>query len=218
MTRAVIFDLDGLLLDSEILSYRAYREMLRGCGCEFSVEEYVQTYCGRIEEKNIAHLIETYGLPLSFPAGLEKYLRIEKGLLDQGVELKRGARELLSFLSGHGYRLALASSSTRDRAMDMLAAHGIADRFDAFVFAEDIGRGKPAPDVFLRACEELGEEPGACLVLEDSEAGIQAADAAGIPVICIPDMKRPGRPFLERTAAVLESLDQVIGYLTDEMT
>ena len=125
-------------------------------------------------------------------------------------------QELLAYLQETGRRIAMASSSTRDRALNLLDQHGVTGYFQRFVFAGEVERGKPAPDVFLKACEKLGEPPEDCLVLEDSEAGIQAAHAARIPVICVPDLKTPERRFLDLTAAVCPSLDQVIPYLSDK--
>ena len=81
------------------------------------------------------------------------------------------------------------------------------------VVGPEVKRGKPFADVFLQAAEKLNEKPENCLVLEDSEAGIQAAYAAEIPVICIPDMKRPGKEYAEMTTDILGSLTEVIGYL-----
>lgn len=213
MLHAVIFDLDGLLMDTEIVSYQIYRELLSGFGQEFTQADYAQAYSGKSERKNVAHLIETYSLPWSLEEGLEKVLSAETRLLVQGVSIKSGAKELLDYLSRHGFQIALATSSTEERARNMLRQHHIIGHFHQFVFAHEVEHGKPAPDIFLLACEKLKEAPENCLVLEDSEAGIQAAVAAGIPVICVPDMKRPPQAILDRTAAVLGSLDQVIPYL-----
>lgn len=217
MIGAVIFDFDGLLVDTEIISYQIYVEILTGFGHTLSMEDYAQTYSGKTEIKNVTHLIETYRLPLTLEEGLKQVSLIENRLLGQGVLLKPGAKELLLFLKENHYKTALATSSTADRAFPILNAHNTANYFDEFVFAGDIQKGKPDPEGFLKACEKLGEKPESCLVLEDSEAGIQAANAAGIPVICIPDMKRPDQGLLDQAAAVLDSLDQVIQYLSEEV-
>ena len=213
MVKAVIFDFDGLLVDTEVIAYQIYKEILNEFGYEFSIEEYAQTYSGKTEIKNVTQLIKQYRLPWTLEEGIQKVLRIEKRLLARGAALKGGAMDLLPFLKENGYKIALATSSKADRALSILNEHGITNYFGEFVFAEDIQKGKPDPEVFLKACEKLGERPEDCLVLEDSEAGIQAANAADIPVICIPDMKKPDQQLLDRTAAVLDSLDQVIQYL-----
>ncbi|MBD5083799.1 MAG: HAD family phosphatase [Clostridiales bacterium] len=216
MIKAVIFDLDGLLVDTELIAYQIYKDILEKYGYQFTKEEYSQNYSGKSMTVNVPHVIETYQLPWTVEKGLEEVLRAEERLLTYGVELKPGARELLAFLKENQYKIAMASSSIRDRALNILRENGIVDYFGQFVFGKEVEKGKPYPDIFLKACEKLGERPENCLVLEDSEAGIQAANAAGIPVICVPDMKRPSQQLLDRATAVLDSLDQVIPYLSGE--
>lgn len=216
MVKAAIFDLDGLLVDTEVVSYRILREILAQFGHPFALEEYTRAFCGKPERDNAAHLVEAYRLPWTAAEALERIFQREEELHAQGVELKPGARALLDYLKKTGRKIALASSSTRDRAMALLDQHQIGEYFQAFVFAEDIARGKPAPDVFWKACEKLGEAPEDCLVLEDSEAGVRAAHAAGIPVLCVPDLKRPPQPVLDLAAAVLPSLAAAVGYLSDQ--
>ena len=215
MVNAVIFDLDGLLVDTETVSYRILQEILAGFGRDFTLEEYTGEFCGKPETANAAHLVEAYRLPWTAAEALERIFRREEELHAQGVALKPGAKELLAYLRETGRGIAMASSSTRDRALNLLNQHRIEDYFQQFVFAGEVERGKPAPDVFLRACEKLGEAPENCLVLEDSEAGIRAACAARIPVICVPDLKTPEKRILERAAAVLRSLDEVLPYLSN---
>ncbi len=213
MGKAIIFDLDGLLVDTEIISYKIYKELLEEFGYEFTVEEYAQNYSGKTEVKNVSSLINTYHLPWSVQTGLDKVFDVENRLLAEGVDLKHGARELLEYLKGNHYKTAIASSSTKDRALGILKQHDITDYFDDFVFAGEVEKGKPNPDIFLKVCEKLGKNTNECLVLEDSEAGIQAAYSAQIPVICIPDMKKPDKKYLDKSLAVLNSLEEVVDYL-----
>ena len=91
--------------------------------------------------------------------------------------------------------------------------HNIVEYFDEFVFGNEVKKGKPNPDIFLKACDKISVNPEECLVLEDSESGIQSAYSANIPVICIPDMKVPNQYYLNMTKAVLSSLEEVIYYL-----
>ena len=139
--------------------------------------------------------------------------KIENRFIAQGVDLKYGAKELLSYLKDNNFKIAIASSSTRDRALTILKQHNIVEYFDDFVFGNEVEKGKPNPDIFLKACDKLSEKPEKCLVLEDSEAGIQSAYSANIPVICIPDMKVPNDSYLNMTKEVLSSLEEVISYL-----
>lgn len=215
MTKAVIFDLDGLLVDTELISYKIYKEILAENGCEFSLEEYAQKFSGKTIALNVKYLIDTYHIPWTLEFGFSRVVEIENGFIVQGVELKTGARELLSFLERNHYKIAMASSSIEERALNILQQHGLVDSFDKLVFGYEVKNGKPAPDIFLRACEKLSEKPEDCLVLEDSEAGILAAFSANIPVICIPDMKVPNQRYLDMTKAILSSLDEVITYLAN---
>ena len=214
--RAVIFDLDGLLIDSEIISYRLYQELLRPYGHNLTLEDYASGYSGKTAPENMRKAVETYGLPFRVEEGLEKIFAMEREYLERGVALKPGADKLLTYLRQKQYKILLATSSTKDRALTILMKNGIEQFFDHMVFGYEVERGKPWPDIFLKAAEKAHAAPADCLVLEDSEAGIQAAHAAGIDVLCVPDMKMPAESYQQMTAAMLKSLDDVKGWLTAE--
>jgi len=213
MTKAVIFDLDGLLIDSEVISLKMYQQMVQAHGKTLSMATYAQEYSGKSAVTNMQHLIERFDLPFDVDSGLKQSLALEKTFMQDGVELKPGARELLQFLHAAHYSVALASSSIQERALSILTAHDVAQYFDQFTFGPDVDHGKPYPDIFLMACAKLKQQPADCLVLEDSEAGIQAATAANIPVICVPDMKRPNQPYADQATAIVPTLMDVITYL-----
>lgn len=213
MKKAVIFDLDGLLIDSEIISYQIYCDVLGKYGHSLTVEEYARTLSGKTAVVNMKNVIASYQLPFTLEEALTLEEGIEKDYLKKGVALKPGARELLQYLEEHQIKILLASSSLKDRAMGILIENKIDHYFDDMVFGPEVKRGKPFPDIFLKACEKAGEKADNCLVLEDSEAGLQAAHSAGIDVICIPDMKPPGEEFKKMAVCMLPSLENVIGYL-----
>ena len=213
---SVIFDFDGLLADTEIVSYKIYKELLQPYGYAYTKEEYARNFSGKTEIKNVENLIETYHLPWTLENGLKNVLEVETRLLSQGVDLKHGVKELLHFLKENNYKIGLATSSTRDRALNILRQHGIIDYFNSFVFGNEVEKGKPNPDIFLKVCEKLNENPKNCLVLEDSEAGIEASYSANIPVICISDMKNPAEKYLDKTVAVYDTLEKVINFLQKE--
>ena len=210
---AVIFDLDGLLADTEIISLKVYQELLEDFGIPFTEETYSREYSGHREEENIQRFLDTYDLPRNFDQTLEKVYELEARILAKGVNLKKGAKNLLAFLEREGISIALATSSVESRARMILDSNGILSLFDHLVFAKDVKRSKPYPDIFLKACRDLNVLPENCLVLEDSEAGIEAAYRAGIPVICIPDLKIPAQSFLNKTEQVFQDLDAVRDYL-----
>ena len=210
---AVIFDLDGLLADTEIISLKVYQELLEDFGIPFTEETYSREYSGHREEENVQRFLNTYDLPWNFDQTLEKVYELEARILAKGVNLKKGAKNLLAFLQREGIPIALATSSVESRARMILDSNGILSLFDHLVFAKDVKRSKPYPDIFLKACSDLNVLPENCLVLEDSEAGIEAASRAGIPVICIPDLKIPAQSFLNKTEQVFQDLDAVRDYL-----
>ena len=210
---AVLFDLDGLLADTEIISLKVYQELLEDFGIPFTEETYSREYSGHREEENVQRFLDTYDLPWNFDQTLDKVYELEARILAKGVNLKKGSKNLLAFLQREGILIALATSSVESRARMILDSNGILSLFDHLVFAKDVKRSKPYPDIFLKACSDLNVLPENCLVLEDSEAGIEAAYRAGIPVICIPDLKMPAQSFLNKTEQVFQDLDAVRDYL-----
>lgn len=216
MKKAVIFDLDGLLIDSEAVSHQLYDELLHKYGKGgMTVAEYARDYSGKTGLSNMTNVIARYGLPITVEQGLTWEVAREKELL-LDVPLKPGAADLLAWLKTEGVAVVLATSSTRERAVGILTRLGVAQYFDDMVFGTEIERGKPWPDIFLKAAEKAHAAPADCLVLEDSEAGIQAAHTAGIDVICVPDMKTPAESYQQMTAAMLKSLAEVKGWLLAE--
>lgn len=210
MVKGFIFDFDGLLVDTEIVSYRIYKTILEKYGYEYTMQDYSQDYSGKTEVINVSNLINTYHLPLDFDTCFKLVIDTEEQLLKQGVNLKPGAAKLLSFFKEKGFKMIVASSSTRERAISILKQHGIEKMFDDFVFAEDINHSKPDPEIFIKAKNKLGLNNDECFVVEDSENGIEAGYRADIPVICVPDMKTPKEEYLNKARYVVKTLDEII--------
>ena len=213
MIKAVIFDLDGVVIDSEPVAYGILQELAGLYGRKISLKDYTTNYLGRTVAMAMRTMVESFSLPISSDELFAKYTEKEKIKTEEGIPLKQGARELLVYLKENGYKTIVASSSTRERAVKILKDNNIIQYFDDLVFGYEVPRGKPYPDIFLKALEKLGVEKNEVVIIEDSEAGISAGFAAEIPVICIPDMKVPDKEHLRKTAFVMDSLNDVKAYL-----
>lgn len=213
MIKAVLFDLDGLLIDSEVVYYQMADEFCRQYGKSLTLEQYVSEHSGRTLDDNIRKYIDLCGAPLTVREGMQWTWDREAQITANGIPLKPGAETLMDYLKEHGIKMILATSSLPDRAERLLRQNNADHYFQDTVCGTEVKRGKPDPEVFLLAAEKAGELPSQCLVLEDSENGIRAAYAGGFPVICVPDLKLPDKEVLDMTTAVVKSLDEVIPLL-----
>jgi HAD superfamily hydrolase (TIGR01509 family) len=207
--RAVLFDMDGLLVDSEPLWFEAERSVMARMGGPWSEADQQQLMGGSLAH-SVAYM-RARALRPAEPALIGAWLLDTMAALvaERGVPLMAGAAELLAGLAAAGIPQALVTSAQR-RIMDaVLASTGLT--FGVTVCAEDVGAAKPDPEPYLRAAALLGEPPGGCVVLEDSPRGIASARAAGCPVIAVPSMPRPaGMAGPDRPGhAVVTSLREV---------
>jgi HAD superfamily hydrolase (TIGR01509 family) len=140
-----------------------------------------------------------------------------KVINDNGVPVKPGIYELLDYLVEKKYKLALATSTSREKATNLLERAGIKDKFNVMIFGDEVVNSKPDPEIFLKASEKLGVNPEKCIVLEDSPAGIEAAYRAGMKGINIPDLKMPDEQIKKHAYKILDSLLDVRDYLRDSV-
>jgi HAD superfamily hydrolase (TIGR01509 family) len=187
---AVIFDMDGLLFDSERLYAEAILTAAREVGCAMSHDIFLQLV-GRSREVNHRFLLEHYGADYPLADLIATWGRHFQALTAAGLPLKPGAAELLDLLDEFDLPRAIATSSTHATVERNLASLGLAGRFHGVVAHGDYANGKPAPDPFLTAAERLGVAPAHCLALEDSHNGIRSASAAGMMTIMVPDLIPP---------------------------
>lgn len=181
---ALIFDLDGLLIDTETLYFKATRRLIRPYGYDVTVEEYAD-WVGR--HVSTAEFLERFPLPLPEE---EVQLRFERelySLLRAETQLMPGVREFLETVAAP-YPRAIASATARPLLDELLERAGLAGDFPLRVSAHEVPRGKPAPDVFLEAARRLARPPQECVVFEDSPFGIQGAHAAGMRTVAVPNL------------------------------
>ncbi|MCR5836253.1 MAG: HAD family phosphatase [Lachnospiraceae bacterium] len=211
--RAVIFDMDGVIFDSE----RAYIECWKPIEKEFGILDLEDTMFKCIGvNSNMTKKIFTEKYGADFP--LEKYQQMAsvsmRNLVDSGkLPKKKGIDELLEFLKTKRIPMAVASSTKSETVKRELKMAGILEYFDVIVGGDMVEKSKPEPDIFLEAAEQLGAQPGECTVIEDSHNGIRAAYAAGMTAIMVPDLLEPNDEMREKATCIFESLVEVRKYL-----
>jgi HAD superfamily hydrolase (TIGR01509 family) len=212
-TKLVIFDMDGLLFDTERPSFRALQEVVVKKGYLFTMEHYKQLIEIPDRESDVV-LHKMYGDEFPFDVILEEYHnRLKRILVEEGLSVKPGAVELLDALEERGIKKCIASSSTRNTIGEYLKRSGIEDRFDFYISGNDVKKGKPHPDIFIEACKIAGEAVESALVLEDSLNGLKAACSAGIRCVIVPDLIDPTEEMREKAYKIVSDLEQVIGLL-----
>jgi HAD superfamily hydrolase (TIGR01509 family) len=175
----VIFDMDGVLVESEPFIAEAAARMFAEKGVAVLHEEF-RPFIGTGEDRFLGGVAEARGVALDMPRDKIRTYEIYLDLIRDGLEPLPGVREFIGRCRSLGLKLAVASSADRMKVEGNLCELGLpADSFDALVVGEDVVRKKPAPDIFLLAAHRLGLDPVTCLVVEDAVAGVQAAKAAG---------------------------------------
>ena len=213
MIKAIIFDMDGLMIDSERVTFECYQEILKGMNLTMD-EEFYKTLLGKPLKGIYQRFYDVYGNDFPIEDVIKDvHALMAKRLGTGGVPIKTGLKSLLEYLKENNYKTIVATSRNRDRVDTILSQAQITDYFDDSICGDEVTKGKPNPEVFLKSCQKLGVNVDEAIVLEDSEAGIQASYDAGIKVICIPDMKYPEKQYEEKTFKILKDLNDVTEYL-----
>jgi len=183
--RAVIFDMDGVLVDSESLINAAAVAMFKEKGLVVQPDDFLP-FVGAGEDRYIGGVAEKYSFPLDLIVAKKRTYEIYLDLVPSRLEAFPGVHTLLSSCHAAGLLIAVASSADKIKVNANLQKIGLPTKFwDAVVWGEDVKNKKPAPDIFLSAAEKLGVKPAACVVVEDAVNGVQAAQAAGMRCIAV---------------------------------
>ena len=213
MIKAIIFDMDGLMIDSERVTFECYQERLKDMNLTMD-EEFYKTLLGKPIKGIYQRFYDVYGNDFPIENVIQDVHQLMAERFEtEGVPVKKGLVELLHYLKDNNYKTIVATSSNRDRVDKILAQAKITEFFDDSICGDEVTKGKPNPEVFLKSCQKLGVNVDEAIVLEDSEAGIQASYDANIKVICIPDMKYPEKQYEEKTFKILKDLTEVTAYL-----
>jgi HAD superfamily hydrolase (TIGR01509 family) len=207
---AVILDMDGLMLDTEHLYKSAWQKAAAQLGYPLD-DGFYYTLVGRTNAAGETALAERFGPGFPMDDFRDLWARLwRKEVLASGIPVKPGLTEFLEYLAGQEIPVAVATSSNREYAKFSLEAASVDLRkFAHIVTGEQVEKGKPEPDIYLEAARRLGVDPGRCLALEDSDAGILSASAAGMIAVMVPDLKPPSEEARRAAFRVLTSLHEV---------
>ncbi len=208
MIEAVVFDMDGVIVDTEHVWEDVREELTRDWGGRY-VPEAQRAMMGMSSQEWSRYMAEELGLPKAPEEIVAEVVRRMLGRYRDDLPVVEGAVEAVERLAADGLALAVASSSNRALIDAVLDALGLAGRFSATVSSEEVGRGKPAPNVYLEAARRLGVDAGRCCAVEDSASGLRAAHAAGMRVIAHPNRRYPPAP------EALALADAVIGSMRE---
>jgi len=213
MIKTIIFDLDGLLVDSLPLMYKAYNQVFTKYGHPISKESWIAHIQG---SGKIPEFMKKNGIPGDPEVIREEKKVIYENLINNELELKPGARELVGLLS-QDYDLCVASASRMESIRQYLAKFNLTHKFKAVISDYGVKQHKPAPDVFLAAAKEMNALPSECMVIEDSFAGLKAAKAANMKCIICPDSycEIDKTRFVEADA-IVDSLAEVTSKMIQE--
>lgn len=210
---AVVFDMDGVIFDSE----RAFRECWVDFSKKYNIKNIDEVYlrCTGVTTQGIRKILtDEYGEDFPFDAYIKDTYDLFHKKYDGGrLPLKPGVREILQYLKSENIKIALASSTAVDMVKNELRDAGLLHYFDKVIGGDMVEKSKPCPDIFLRACEELGVEPHNAYAVEDSFNGIRAAFSGGLRPIMVPDLLQPDDEMREKTETICENLVCVTDYI-----
>lgn len=206
MTKAIIFDMDGILFDTEIMSSKAWFQLAeeRNLG---DIAQLTDDCIGRNRTDIILQFKNHFGQDFDADEFLSKGRQIMQDWIDKdGLPLMKGTKEILQYLKENDYIVGVASSSSTKTIMSHMKISGLGDYFQAIIGGDQVTLSKPKPDIYLKACEAVGMDPKDVIAVEDSPNGIRAAHAAGMKPVMIPDLIQPDEEILSLLYRKYDSL------------
>lgn len=213
MQKSVIFDMDGVIFDSEQAIVDLWIELAKEENIP-NIKDTIMKCIGINENATEQVMFEAYGQDFPYRE-LKKIIskRYHEKYDDGRLPMKPFVKELLEYLKGQGYKMAIASSTKSPTVIMQIKAANIYDYFDVVIGGEMVSRSKPNPDIFLKAVEDLGANPEDTYVIEDSYNGIRAAHAANLKGIMVPDLLPPTDEMMKKSFIILNNLGEIIKFL-----
>lgn len=213
MTNGIIFDMDGLLVDSEKIYYQANRLAAKRMGFELTPTDQ-HAILGTTDAYFRQYFLKKLGSPDKLAQFVDlSYSKVTEVVQNEGVAVKPGLVELLDYCDAHQIDRVIASSNFRQMVEDFMQSTGLRSRFNQVVSGDEVTHSKPNPEIFLKALDYLALPAERALVLEDSPNGVMAASRAKIPVIMVPDLIAPTAVTNQQTLATVTNLAEVIPFL-----
>jgi beta-phosphoglucomutase family hydrolase len=210
---AIIFDMDGVLIDSERISFKCFQEVFKEHNYQIDEKFYLKLI-GRNVKSIKTMMEEEYGIDFPFDTIYKKKANLALEITDKnGVIIKPGVHELLDYLNKENYKIAVATSTRRERALQLLEEAKIKEKVNYVICGDQVENSKPNPEIFLKAAKGVNVKPEKCIVIEDSDAGITAAHAAKMMGIHVPDMKLLEDDTKGLAFKICENLMDVKNYL-----
>lgn len=209
---AVIFDMDGVIFDSERATMYCWLELAQKYNIE-NLEEHFLACTGTTNQRTREIMLEAYGEDFPYDTFAKEASVMFHEKYDGGkLPMKSGVKALLEYLRDQGKKIALASSTRKQTVVNELRDAGIIDYFDEIVTGDMVTHSKPHPEIFLLACEKVGVKPENAYAIEDSYNGIRSAAAGGLRPIMVPDLLPANEEMKHLAETVLVSLDEVVEY------
>lgn len=211
--KGIVLDMDGLMFDTERLTYEIINQTMTDDGYDYSLDFYKETI-GKRSVDVVNMYRANFGESFDYQAMKVKNMEIFWDYTAKnGVPAKKGLFKLLDFLKEKGIKIALATSTTEKSATEILKRGRVIDYFDVLICADSVTKGKPDPEPFAKACEKLGFLPEECMGLEDSFNGILSSSSAGLVTVMVPDMIAPTKEIADCCYRVCKDLEEVMELL-----
>ena len=208
--KGILFDMDGVILDTEKLYTRFWQEAANALGYPMTKEQAMGLRSLN-REFGAAKMQSYFDVPVNYEEVRNKRIELMNAFIEkEGVELKPGIKELLSYLKEKGIKTAIATSSPIERTEKYLGAVGLTGAFDKLISGYMVKKGKPEPDIYQLAAKEIGLTPQECLALEDSPSGLLSASRAGCYPVMIPDQDMPTPETESLLFAKTDSLEKIV--------
>lgn len=209
--KAIVFDMDGVLFDTERISDQAWR--CAAAEMDFAGIDEAVAGCRGLNRKDTAAFFGAHFPDFDYPAFRQRSHAIMAELLAEGMPVKPGAYALLGWLKEQEWKMALATSTGRESTMHHLESAKMTEYFEAVITGEQVEHGKPDPEIYLAACRELDAEPAHTYAVEDSPNGIRSASGAKMRVILVPDLAAPTLELRQMVVTVQKTLVDVRTFL-----